>query len=490
MELEFQKTQLPCLATVLRKAQEQEQTQEVRISDGMPDIGTILGAWGQVILRGKEWDAETLTVSGGATVWVQYLPEEGGAPLTVEGWLPFQMRWTIPPTDHDGIMMVQCSLKNADCRCVSARKLMLRANVSILLHAMRRQQLPIFTPGDVPEDVQLHIVEYPVLLPAEAGERAFELEETLPNKDITRILSAQIQPQVTESRIISDKVIFRGSAMVTVLGENQNGTQMLFFELPFSQYSELDQSYDDGEVVIWPSVTSVETELTEEGIGIKAGLVCQYEIRHRPVIRIVEDAYSPARQLEMTCEELVLPGILESKSRTLHAMASVEGMEVRNAQMLVHPVLQEKRDGGMQLSIPVNFQVLCSDMDGALHYRTDKWEETNTIPVGENVRIETALWPVGNIQTSSQGGNIRVQGDLILQTDCRLDMRLPMVTGLELGQETTPDPNRPSLILRRTGELSLWQIARETGSSVEDIRRLNGISTEPDPEQMLLIPIK
>ena len=491
MELEFQKNQLPCLGTVMRKTQDQEQTQEIRISDGMPDIGTILGAWGQVILRGKEWDGDTLTVSGGTTVWVQYLPEEGGEPQTVEGWLPFQMRYTISPTEHDGMMLAQCSLKSADCRCISARKLMLRANVSVLLHAMQRQQLPIFEPKDVPEDVQLHVVDYPVLLSVEAGERAFELEETLPNKDITGILSVQMQPQVTESRIISDKVIFRGVAIASVLAETPNGTQSLSFELPFSQYSELDQSYDDdGQIVIWPAVTSVEAELTDDGIEIKSGLVCQYEIRHRPVIRVVEDAYSPLRQVVPTSEELVLTGILESKTRTLHAGASTEGMEARNTQMLAQPVTQEKQDGTVNLNIPVHFHVLCSDMDGVLHYRTEKWEEPISVPVGDNVRVDTTLWPLGSVQTSSQGGNIRLQSDLVLQTDTRLDMRLPIVTGLELGEAKQPDPNRPSLILRRAGENTLWQIAKDTGSTVEEIRRLNGISGEADPDRMLLIPIK
>ena len=55
LQLQFERQGIPCLKTLKREIQSQEQTQEVRISDGMPDIGSIIGAWGQVILRGKEW---------------------------------------------------------------------------------------------------------------------------------------------------------------------------------------------------------------------------------------------------------------------------------------------------------------------------------------------------------------------------------------------------------------------------------------------------
>lgn len=68
MELQFKKTLLPCLDTVLREVQNQEQTQELKLSDGMPDVGRVLSAWGQGILRSKEWRDGMLTLSGGMMV--------------------------------------------------------------------------------------------------------------------------------------------------------------------------------------------------------------------------------------------------------------------------------------------------------------------------------------------------------------------------------------------------------------------------------------
>jgi hypothetical protein len=66
---------------------------------------------------------------------------------------------------------------------------------------------------------------------------------------------------------------------------------------------------------------------------------------------------------------------------------------------------------------------------------------------------------------------------------------IPMVTGLELGEEKTPDPSRPSLILKRQPSGGLWELAKATGSTVEAIRQANGLTAEPEMGKMLLIPV-
>ena len=67
--------------------------------------------------------------------------------------------------------------------------------------------------------------------------------------------------------------------------------------------------------------------------------------------------------------------------------------------------------------------------------------------------------------------------------------RTLVLWGLELGEENTSDPARPSLILRRAGEADLWEIAKNTGSTVEAIRKANALEAEPRQDQMLLIPV-
>ena len=497
MQLQFEKQQITCLHTLKREVQSQEQTQEVRISDGMPDIGSIIGAWGQVILRSKEWQGDGMSVSGGTMVWVQYLPEEGGQPCCVESWLPFQMRWSFPQTQHDGTILTQCMLRSVDARSTSARKMMLRTNVSVLAWAMEDKDCEIFVPVEVPEDVQLLTKTYPIQLPVEAGEKAFSIEETLnlpPSvPKMERIERFSLQPEITEERMMGDKVVFRGNAVLHILYCADDGGQYSWdFDLPFTQYSELDKEYaDDAQVLLWPAVTALELDREEDKLNLKAGLVCQYRITHRPEIQVVEDAYSPRRSVTPSIQDLELPGILERKTQTVHAQQSsaVEGMRLTDVQFLPQSVGVQNSGETAVLELPGQFQMLYYDMEGNLHTAVQRWEDTLTLPIGQGSLVEATMWPVGKPQGNLMSGSAQLSADMNLITETTSGSGIPMVTALELGELQEPNPHRPSLILRKPCGQSLWDLAKKHGSTVSAIQEANDLQTEPDGEKVLLIPV-
>ena len=82
-----------------------------------------------------------------------------------------------------------------------------------------------------------------------------------------------------------------------------------------------------------------------------------------------------------------------------------------------------------------------------------------------------------------------MQADLQVDTQTVTAQKFPMLTGLKLGEIREKDPDRPSLILRRVGTDSLWQIAKQCGSTMEAIRKANGGEQELLPDTVLLIPI-
>lgn len=497
MQLQFEKQTIPCLKTLKREFQNQEQTQEVRISDGMPDISSIIGAWGQTILRSKEWHGDGMSVSGGTMVWVQYMPEEGGQPCCVESWLPFQMRWSFPETQRDGTILTQSILRNVDARSLSARKLMVRTNVSVLGWALDKQEQEIYAPTDIPEDIQLRRNRYPMVLPVEAGEKAFTLEEalTLPPSlpRLEKLICYSIQPEVTEEKMMGDKVVFRGNAVLHVLYCADDGGEYAWdFDLPFTQYSELDGEYgEDAEVMLWPCVTALEIEREEDRLNVKAGLVCQYRISHRPVVEVVEDAYSNRRTVKPVLDNLELPGILEGRTQTLHAQRSspVDGMRLTDVQFVPQSVRVQNTGETANMDLSGQFQMLYYDMDGNLRTGTQNWEENISLPTAAGTVVEGTLWPTGKTQGSLMSGSAQMSADMKLTTETVNGAGIPMVTGMEAGELQQPDPGRPSLILRKTGGKTLWELAKENGSTVEAIERANNLQDEPEEAQILLIPV-
>lgn len=496
MQLQFHKSQLPCLQQVHREILTQEQTQELRIVEDMPDIGTTLSAWGQVLIRGKEWRHDSMVLSCGVMVWAMYQPEDGSEPQMVEGWLPFQFQWELPETDTDGTMLVSCLLRSVDARVTSARKLMLRATLEVLGEAWAPMETELYFPEEVPEDVRLLKRMYPVVLPKEAGEKAFAIDEelTLPASapKLRKLLRFSLQPEITDQKVMGEKVVFRGAALLHILYGADDGSLCTWdFELPFSQYGELDQAYDQASAVLLPAITALELESDPEGrLHLKAGLTGQYRIHDRCQIEVVEDAYSPNRHVHRETEELKLPVILEEQSQTVSSQQTIpeEFARVVDLAFYPHQMRMSRKEEQVEGELSGQFQVLAYDRNGILQGTAPKWHENWNLPAHPNSQVDLTVNPSGIPQTIP-GAETTLRGDMLLHVQTMDTQGIPMVKALELGEQKEPDPMRPSLILRKAGKDSLWDLAKAAGSTVEAIQEVNGLQGEPPEDRMLLIPV-
>lgn len=497
MQLQFHKTVCPCLQQVKREVQNQEQTQEVRLGEGMPDIGRVLGAWGQVLLRSKEWRSGGMSVSGGVMAWIMYMPEEGGEVRWVDTWIPFQMKWELPDTQHDGIIRAQSFLRSIDARSTSARKLMVRASIGVLGEALLPGEFAMYTPDALPEDIQVLKNTYPFCLPQEAGEKAFNLEEimTLPGAapGMDKLIRYALEPEILDRKVMGSKVVFRGAANLHILYLGEDGMVHSWdLELPFSQYGELEGDYDpDAAADITLAVTSLEVERDEEGnLIVKAGLTGQYVISNRSMVTVIEDAYSPKRLVSTQIEEQQIPVILEQLGHEIHPEQTVDREVSHVADVSFcpdHPRVSHS-EAGMEAELPGQFSMLYYDEEGALQGMTARWEGSTGLTTGQGVQMEASVCAAGKAQ-AEPGSKTTLRANLLMQTTVCARQGIPMVAALELGESVEPDPDRPSLILRRVGEEKLWDIAKQTGSTVSAISEANQLSGEPEKQQILLIPI-
>lgn len=497
MELKFGKNNILCLNTALEELQNSEQTQEIKLSDGMPDIGHILGAWGQVILRGKEWRGDSISVSGGMMVWVLYAPEDGGGEKCIDAWIPFQMRWELPAGTPEGSIRLQCLTRFVDARPVSARKIMVRAGAAALAVALVPGDRSVYEPLEPEEGVELLRSVYPVRLPKEAGEKTFLQDEELALPDSApqpeKLVYYCMEPRVTDRKVLSSKVVFRGNTRLHTLYRSEEGQLHSWdFEVPFSQYAELGGEHGaDAQADFWLCPTSLDLELDDEGhLRLKCGIAAQYLITDKQPVTLIEDAYSPGRELETQKEMLELPAVLENRRENLYGEQTIGGEANIAVDVSFLPDFprQSRVENGIELELPGSFQVLYYGGDGMLHSGSARWEGKQSIPADEQSHILAVPMP-GEVQAVTGNDSILVKTELPVEMTTTARQGIPMVTGVALGEPRPADPGRPSLILRRAGEKRLWDIAKGCGSTVEAIRKANGLSDEPLPNQMLLIPV-
>ena len=497
MEANFERKSISCLNAALRQVQNSEQPMEMKLPEGMPDVGQVLPAWGQPILRSKEWQDDQVQFSGGMMVWVLYAPENGTEEECVQGWIPFQMRWDLPENTQEGTLRLRCLPRFIDGRSTSPRKILVRAGMAVMAEAFAPTELLTAMPKQRPEKVALLENTYPMRFMKEAGEKAFQMEEQLHLPDsvpkIAGLIAWRVNPKITDQRVLADKAVLKGSGNLHVLYRSESGQVHNWdFELPFSQYAELGEEHgSDARMDIALMPTAMELDLRESGtLDFRGGMTAQYLITDKQPLTLVEDAYSPARELEIHQEDLTPPVVLENRRENLYGEQTVSANAnlVVDVQFLPDFSRQRKTENGVELEYPGQFQVLYYGEDSNLHGANVRWEGKQSLPADDNSRM-TAVPMVPEAQATVGNGRILTKMEMPVELTATAEWAIPMVTGVELGQQRQRDPNRPSLIIRRAGDHRLWVIAKASGSTMEAIRRANGLSGEPVPEQMLLIPV-
>ena len=497
MALQFQKQEISCLQNVLSQVQNLEQTQELRIPEGMPGVGRIPGCWGQVLIRSKAWNEDTVRITGGVQVWLLYVPENSGEPEPLETWIPFQADFELPDDAREGKIRVKALLRFCDARPISAGKVLIRIGIGLQVQCWSPETAAVFHPEGTDADIEVLMERWPVTLIKEAGEKTFDLEEelilpgSLPKPE--KLLYYHLTAEITDKKVMGNKLVFRGSGFLHLLYRGENG-QLCGWdaELPFSQYVQLNESYlTDARADVLAEVTLLELNQNPEGrLLLHAGLTGQYLITDRELLETAADAYSPLREVHTERSRLDIPVLLEERQETVRAEKRISVQEEAIIDTLFLPDFprQHQQEDALDLEIPGVIQVLYRDAEGQLQGSNQRWEEKLPMKTaGGNHASVRPGWAQVQIQGTSDGSALKVDVPVLLQFSS--GSGIDMVTEAEQGALRPLPETRPSIVLCRAGGKSLWELARQNGSRVALIQAANGLEETSDPNQMLLIPV-
>ena len=490
MELPFEKSTVKFWQQKLYTPVMKEETQELKLPESMPDIGRVIAAWGQPVMRGKEWRSTHVGITGGVMVWVLYAPEDGGSVRRMEAWIPFSVRSEHQHTRPDGVIRAECVLCAMDARSVSTRKIMLRCQVGVMIQTMLPKEAELYAPGALPEDIQLLERSYPMVLTRETGERSFLVDEVVEVPNAQRVVYSRLMPRVTEQKVLGSRAVFRGVGELHLLC--QDAEDRLFsadVEVPFAQYLDLEGDYEEAaEVSNLLCLTSLEAEPEERGIRVKCGLVSQYIINAPSVIRCAEDAYSPGRDVEPVMTPVELPVWLDEQLRQVELEEKLVGEEV-SVDAIFFPDLPvvTRQPGGAEIRVGGAFQTLTEGPEGL---------GGKTLRTGKSISLDTACdtipftWLRGGTQVRREGGGCALTARMDVKLDSVCHNAINMVSAIRCAEQRKSDPERPSIIVRaRKSDETLWDIAKYCGSTVSAIQRLNKLESEPEENRLLLIPV-
>lgn len=507
MELELNTTQLNCYDTALDTTLFQEETLESIVPDACPDILRIVDTEAAVCLGTKEAQEGRAEVTGTAKCAVLYEAEAGGGVRRITVSIPFTCAAEGAGLSRQCRLTAEPRVMWADARSLNPRKVLVRVGLAVAVQAFTPQTASFCDGVNGEEQHGIQTLEEPqtACFIIAVEEKSFTFSDDLSlsaaRPPAAELLKSRVELVCGESKLIGNKLIFKGEAGLRLLyREPGGGLCSADFTLPFSQIMEVSGAGEEADCTLSVVLTGVDCTLDgDEGrtLSVSLGMLAQSVVREERQITLLADIYSTSYDLTVQRRSYALARLLEHGERRITARELLETPSPVREVCDVHlhvGLVEAERDGDQsRLRAELSATVVYLSEDGALE------SVTRTLPAACPVELPAGAVCACRCVCSGEGAASPAGGGVELR--CPLEFRylslLPRQTAgvaqVRLEEDAPRDPAaRPSIVLRAVEEGErLWDIAKAYGTTMEDIVQANSLGEDTlTAGRVLLIPKK
>ncbi len=504
MDLECRQETVNCWEAVGRRKVEREESGEMIVPDACPDVGEVLVVRPRLLLQRREAGEGRGEFAGLIKTTILYRPEGESGEAAMEVTLPFSATVEEPAITSGCILWTEPWVLTADVHLLNSRKVLVKAiyRLDVTAYCPRTESFLSLAEDPAPWGIRQQEGTVQAFLPVSIQEKAFTYQDTLTlpagQPDPEEVLSLEARCLCTEARVVGDKLLFKGEAVLDLLCRDGAGVCFpVRFQLPYSQVMEGEADGDICQVsILLSDISCVQDTEDPRSFRIDLSMTAQGAVRRTLEIPVLSDLYSTIYELEAEREAVFVQtltdrGEAQESTRILLPWPGEqpEGASCQDIQVrLVRPTLRREGED-LNLDQEVAVSALCVG-----ETETFGLEKTETIshrlPAGEG---EFCLWSAEltrDPSTQAMPEGLEVAVPLTFRWLRLEEGTCPVIRRVTLGEKRQVGEDTPSLIIRAVrGEQTLWDIAKANGAAQEDIMAASGLT---DPElysgQMLLIP--
>ena len=502
MELLFEKKTMDCLGEIFYEVISQEETAEAIVPDSYPDAQRIVDSFASVVIRGKELQGGHLTVSGGIHAGVLFVPEEQNNPKVLHYYIPFTIKCENSDITENTKTMMDCYVRSVDARIVNPRKIMVRVNLagSMTGYEGVSQQQYVYT-EDEASDLQIKTNDYQSICVMEVGEKTFAIAEEmeLPSgrDPMQELVKYQTDLDVTETKMVGNKGAFKGVVTVKLLYlTDDEALSTWSCQLPFSQYVEFENDYDEQELKVLLGLSDINIE-DANGQGKRLLVNMQIQAQCQAIceksVQGIDDAYSIGHYFTPQWDVLHSMGRLDHQSmnHVVRKPMEIGAKNIIDTCIYMDTPQIRRQEDEINICVPMTANVLYEDNDGQILGAQCRMDAICKTDLAEGCICRPEAKLVGEGFAVPTGEGVEVRCAVGFEIDCYSDMGIRTLCGGELSEETLPAEERPSVILRKSkGGESLWDVAKKSHTTMDVIRKANELPEDAElVSGVFLIPV-
>lgn len=494
MVVDVKKQQLTLNKLICEKKETIVVQGDMIVPDSKPDILNTIDTSSIISIYKKEVMDGKVRLDGNINVYIMYLPDNSEDKLRgLNANLDFSESFIIPECTNMMKAVVESTVKLVECKVLNGRKINIKVTVETKVKLYESVDTDIICSVN-DDNIQMMHPTYRINTLVGTGDNKVSVKENISidnTHNLAEILKASINLVDKDIKTSYNKILAKAEAEVQIMYLTEDNkvnivTSRLpvvgFIDIPgISEDNLCDTCFEIRNIIIKPN--SIE----EHSIYVEIELEVSCQAYEENDIEIVEDLYSICNKIAFNREAVKVMSNKTNRCETLSIREKVNVPEISDEKIInieVIPILlkENKSNSNITCEGELNLNIIYTDNSSiGIGTKNIKLPFQFTI---DNVNFEDNTMSDIQIEVASKDFILQAGGDISCNVDLKFNVNMYENRELniidEVTEEEESDPQDYSVIIYRVkkGD-TLWKIAKEFKSTVDDIARVNGIE-EPD----------
>lgn len=468
------------------------ETADSIVPDTFPDIGRIVCAYGTAAVRDQTPQSGRLLASGMVQVVVVYEPEKGEGLRRLSVPVSFAHIEECEGVDAETVCMVRCQVAAVDVVAVNSRKLNVKVQLCFFIEGYCQTQCEI-TEGTQEKQVELLSEMQTVTLTEQV--RAYPItvldDVSMQDADGLSILHTNCLLRVSECRAMRGKIVLKGEAEIQCLAmQEDDAVRILSNTTPFTQILEMPEVEEQDAVCAQLAVREIDSRLEQDGLlSYTVSVTALITVRRTKTLCQIKDLYLPGRTLQTSEEKTLLHSMPPCVSFTAEASETLQTAQhaahIISAQAICCSAKHSTK-GDLQITAAIHVLYLSDEQQ---LYAVDR-----LVPLTMPCLVSGELSDISLTVRASAAGETGVLCNVTAAGMATAEERVAFrhITSLEAGESEQKTADATLLLRYIQEEQRLWEIAKDCGTTMEEIRRVNDLPADATgvSHMVLLIPMQ
>ncbi len=491
MNIETKKEKLSINQVIARKSQDISIEGNVIIPDVKPDILKPMNTSGTVCIYKKEIMDGRVRLDGSINLYLMYFADdESNLIRTLNTSLDFTQIIDVEEAREGMTLEDEIEIKSIDCKVLNGRKINILVNTGITLTIFSNENMQIICEIENMPDVQVlnKTLEVNSLIGMGMTNVYAKENITIDNADeVAEIMKVNLAIVNKDIKISYNKILAKSDLEVKIMYLTEdNRINLATAQIPIMGFIDIsnvneentcDLNYTIKNVLIKPNNNDTK------GIYIEVQLEINCSVYEKKEINIIQDLYSPSKDLKFSKKEI---NAMTNKEKTKKSLKV-------NEQVQIHELV-----GHRLYDVEVISNVLSENLlnDKIVYDGNIRLKFMYEVENGSNIDISTIELPFNyTVDIKGLNKNSKINTEIIVSSqdfiigpngsvDCNINLEFEINTSNSVNiniienlniEDFNENKNYSMVIYFVKSGDTLWDIAKKFRSTVEDIAKINEI---------------